>query len=392
MATVSGASPVAYKTRMVVRRPQSATDFNGTVIVEWQNVSATYDLDAVWVVSSEHFLRRGYAWIGVSAQRVGVHSPPCGLKSWSPLRYEPLNVPLTTPTDALNYDIFSQAAQAVGHPQGVDPLGGLVPMELIAIGASQSANFLVRYHNSIHPLAGVFDAFVIVSPTIDTKLRTDLDVKVWKLLSETDVAGNISAKSQAWIRQPDLDHMRTWEAAGAAHLGYQPVEALQILQLRDGVLVTVDRGSVCDLPAFSRIPLEFVANAVYDHLAGWVRADVSPPHAPPIEVETLAPQISTLKRDAFGNVLGGIRLSQHAVATATNTGINLNSANPPDFCRVFGSYVPFTETMLADLYRNHGSYVSTVARTTEANLAHGFIVVEDAQWTIRDAAHSGIGR
>jgi hypothetical protein len=391
-ATVVPGSATAYKTRMVVRRPQSASDFNGTVVMEWQNVSATYDLDATWVVSAEHFLRRGYVWIGVSAQRAGVHSVPYGLKSWSPGRYATLNVPLTAPPDALSYDIFSQAAQAVGQPQGVDPLGGLVPKALIAVGASGAANFLVQYYNAVHPLADVFDAFVIISPTMGRLLRTDLDVKVWKFLTETDVAGNIQAKSEAFIRQPDTDHMRTWEVAGAAHLGYQPAEALEPLQVRDSVPVTMDRGAFCDLPAFSRIPLVYVGNALYDHIADWVRYDVPPPHAPLIEVDALGSQISTLKRDAFDNALGGIRLSQHAVATATNTGINLNSAVPLDFCRVFGTYVPFTEAVLADLYRNHGSYVSKVARTTEQNLMAGFIVVEDAETTVTDAATSGIGK
>ena len=62
------ASDVPYRTRMIVRRPASQTDFNGTVLVEWQNVTAGYDLDALW---NWRHLREGYAWVGVSAQRVG---------------------------------------------------------------------------------------------------------------------------------------------------------------------------------------------------------------------------------------------------------------------------------------------------------------------------------
>ena len=42
------ASSVPYRTRVIVRRPVSADDFNGTVLVEWQNVTAGYDLDALW--------------------------------------------------------------------------------------------------------------------------------------------------------------------------------------------------------------------------------------------------------------------------------------------------------------------------------------------------------
>src|SRR5690348_2612968 len=35
-----------YRTRMVVRRPLSAGNFNGTVVMEWQNVTGGYEPDA----------------------------------------------------------------------------------------------------------------------------------------------------------------------------------------------------------------------------------------------------------------------------------------------------------------------------------------------------------
>ena len=50
-----------YKTRIVVRRPTSAKKFNGTVIVEWTNVTGSRDLKMDWFQSSEHFIRAGYA-------------------------------------------------------------------------------------------------------------------------------------------------------------------------------------------------------------------------------------------------------------------------------------------------------------------------------------------
>ena len=60
--------------------------FNGTALVEWQNVTAGYDLDALW--NGEAIMRAGYAWVGVSAQRVGVNQ----LRGWSPTRYGALDV------------------------------------------------------------------------------------------------------------------------------------------------------------------------------------------------------------------------------------------------------------------------------------------------------------
>ena len=54
-------------------------------LVEWQNVTAGYDLDALW---NRRRLREGYAWVGVSVQRVGVNQ----LRGWSPTRYGSLDV------------------------------------------------------------------------------------------------------------------------------------------------------------------------------------------------------------------------------------------------------------------------------------------------------------
>src|SRR5580658_5270593 len=100
-----------YKTRILVRRPKAAAKFNGTVIVEWYNVSQGHDGEYDWFQSAEHILRSGYAWVGVSDQRVGVNS----LKEWSPLRYATLDVTDggKVTDDSLCYDIFTAAGEAV---------------------------------------------------------------------------------------------------------------------------------------------------------------------------------------------------------------------------------------------------------------------------------------
>jgi Alpha/beta hydrolase domain len=369
-----------YRTRMVVRRPASPVSFNGTVLMEWQNVTAGYDLDGLWAASYDHIIRRGYVWIGVSAQRVGIHQPVTGLKAWSPSRYGTLDVTQggTIIDDALAYDIFSQAAQAVRSSQGVDPMEGLQAERVLAIGVSQSANRLVIYHNSIHLLAGIFDAFFLVGG--GGLLRTDLDVKAFKVLSETDVA----TLGQAALRQPDSDRFRRWEVAGAAHLDFRVKEALTPLQLRD---IPPPPTTDCDLPPLSRIPYGFVVNAAYDHVVRWMRDNIEPSTAPEIELFALGPPVG-VSRDTFGNALGGIRLSQHAVPTATNTGVN----SGPGFCRLYGSFQPFDDATLNSLYPNHGTYVSQVTQTAHENLKNGFVVLEDAIATVQKAAQAGIGK
>lgn len=60
-----------YVTRALVRRSVDPARFNGTVIVEWLNVTLDQDIDFVFGATRELLVREGYAWIGVSAQRNG---------------------------------------------------------------------------------------------------------------------------------------------------------------------------------------------------------------------------------------------------------------------------------------------------------------------------------
>jgi Alpha/beta hydrolase domain len=252
---IAGGGP--YLTRLVVRRPADAKDFNGTLAFEWLNVTAQYDLEIDWFESNEHFMRRGWAWVGVSAQRVGVNA----LRAWSD-RYSSLDGTVT-PGDPMAFDVFAQAVQAVRSPVGVAPLGDLQVERVIATGHSQSAGRLATYYNSIHPLHGVVDGFVIHGS--GSALRTDLDTKVMRVLAETDVGTQST--------EPDNDHFRRWETSGTSHVGFKESEEYTSLVIRD-------RGSVaprdCVRPPFSRVPFHYVLNAAYDNLDSWLQGGPAP--------------------------------------------------------------------------------------------------------------------
>src|SRR5207302_2000192 len=154
--------------------------------------------------SAEHLVRSGYAWAGVSDQRAGVNS----LKEWSPARYGELDVTDggKVTDDSLSYDVFTAAALAIRGKANADVMGGLKAARLIAIGHSQSAGRLYIYFHSVHPLIPkVYDAVVLHGG--GGKVSEDLNVKVFKLLNETDVA------RQANNRQPDTENDRQWEVA-----------------------------------------------------------------------------------------------------------------------------------------------------------------------------------
>ena len=355
------ASSVPYRTRVIVRRPVSADDFNGTVLVEWQNVTAGYDLDALW---NRRHLREGYAWVGVSAQRVGVNQ----LRGWSPTRYGTLDVTGAGLflTDQLSYDIYADAARAL---PGL--LGGLDVERVLAVGASQSAGRMAVYYNAVLPQEQpVFDGFAFVVGTAPTRVGPEPIIQV---LSETDVTNPAT-------RRPDDNVFRRWEVAGAAHSGWEGYEYRIPLSARDlGAVPVYD----CTNPPLSRVPLSQVIESAYGHLARWVDGGAPPPSAPYLEFDGL-----TKVRNELGLAQGGIQLSQVAVPTALNTGSN----SGPSFCILLGTHRPFDEAQLHELYRNHGQYVSGVARSDDANVAAGYLLQADAEENQRAAAQSGVGR
>ena len=353
-------SNVPYRTRVIVRRPVAARDFNGTVLVEWQNVTAGYDLDALW---SRRHVREGYAWVGVSAQRVGVNQ----LRGWSPTRYGTLDVTGAGLflTDQLSYDIYADAARALP-----DLLGGLDVERVLAIGASQSASRMTVYYNSVLPQEQpVFDGYAFIVGTAPSRVGMEPIIQV---LSETDVTNPAA-------RRPDDQVFRRWEVAGAAHSGWEGYEYRVPLSARDLGAVPVYN---CTNPPLSRVPLSHVIEAAYAHLSRWVDGGAPPPSAPYLEFDGL-----TKVRNELGLAQGGIQLSQVAVPTALNTGSN----SGPSFCILLGTHRPFDEQQLDALYRNHGQYVSGVARTDNANVAAGYLLQADAQENQRAAAHSTVG-
>lgn len=370
-----------YRTRLLVRRPALAKRFNGVVIVEWLNVTSGHDLDVLWLSTAEHLMRQGYAYVGVSAQRVGVHAPGTGLASWSPQRYGSLDVTGggTILDDSLSFDIYSQALQAVRSPRGVNPLGSLRPRLVIATGASQSQQFLRRYHNSVQPLANLADGYLLYLG-VGGLLRTDLRPKVIKLDTETDVL----LLGQYAARQPDSGKLRGYEVAGASHVGYSNPNPRAPILTRDGL--PIPDYSVCDLPALSRVPTAEVARAAVDHLTRWISKGTPPPTAKPIEVIPGNP--ISIARDSYGNALGGIRLAEIEVPYATNTGFN----SGPGFCLLNGSHVPFDDATLRNLYGSPGQYVHKVTQVTLRNLKAGYITPRDALETISDAARREIAK
>lgn len=378
--------PAPYTSRMLVRRPTDPRKFNGTVIVEWFNVTALIDLPPDYGYYQNELLRDGFIWVGISAQPAGINTIPFfpyQLKSWDPVRYGPLNV---DPSDNYCYDIYSQAAQAIRHPVGINPLESSVyrVRRILADGESQSAGRMVTYYNAIQPLAQVFDGFLIHStgPTgaplfagaggsvpSPSFLRTDQQPAL-VFETETDTAFYFPA------RQPNGRTYRLWEGAGTAHVDLQDLNSF--MSDPDNQEPSYP-ANVCALPD-NAAHENYLMDAALVHLSEWTRG-IPPPTAPPIDVVS-----GVIQRDAFGIALGGIRLPEINVPTEVDQGVGNTGTS---FCILFGTTTPLP-VPLSSLYRNHFDYVSEFADATIDLGFHGFLTLPDAIQAIVDADQSDV--
>jgi hypothetical protein len=172
-AEVAGSAP--FRTRIIVRRPADPGRFSGTLLLEWLNVSSSFEADLEWAYMHEEIVRGRHAYVAVSAQFIGVHGGEGvlsfarwfpGLRGSDPKRYGTL----TIPGDQYSFDIFRQIGMALGPPRrrgkagedaersrgragtrrrgrracGGPPhrvLGGLTPARVLALGRSQSSYY-----------------------------------------------------------------------------------------------------------------------------------------------------------------------------------------------------------------------------------------------------------
>ena len=397
-----------YTTRIVVLRPLDDADWNGTAIVEWLNVSGGVDAPAVWLMAHREIARAGYAYVVVSAQRVGIEGGlslvgDASLKKLDPQRYSELS----HPGDAYAYDIFSQVGRAV-HAGAVD---GLAPQFVLAAGESQSATFLTTYVNDVDAEVAVFDGFLIHSrfgsaaPLDGTSLldesgtfhsvpvpfRPDLRVPVLTVITETDLVG-ARLLGYRHARVPDADHLRVWEIPGSAHadnytirVGFIDNGAAPLDQIVAAYTPTNDLLGQ-QLPHFINFGPQhhYVLQAAVAQLHDWVRTGQPAPSAPPIDLT--GGDDAEIVLDANGIATGGLRTPWVDVPTARTSGA---SSDDNVLLAIFGSGEPFDAETLTTLYPGgRAEYLERFAAALDTAIAAGFVLAADRAEIVELAAAS----
>jgi hypothetical protein len=380
MWSVRPGTTAPYCTRIVVRRPSDPERFNGTVLVEWFNVSGGVEANPDWSYLGPHIVGDGYGYVGVSAQAFGVEGGKAllgvpgmtegqGLVGSQPIRYGTLR----HPGDQYSFDMFTQIGRALRAADGPSALGTLRPERVVGIGESQSAFFLTTYIDAVQPTAGCYDGFFVHSRggsgaslrgralggeevPRGLQIRSDTKVPVLVFETETDL-GPLLDYGPA--RQADTDRVRTWEVAGTAHA--------------DAYLVGAFAAALGCECAINEGPQHFVAQAALDALNRWIADAAPPPKAPPLQLAATDPPV--IARDRLGNAKGGVR------TPAVDTPIAALSGEAPAgasaLCSLFGSTVYFDHQILVDLYGDRDGYLGAYTRNLDNAIASGFLLAAD---------------
>ncbi len=366
-----------FRTRMLVLCPDPA-QFNGTVIVEWNNVSAgeNFFLNR----SAPQLLGDGFAVVGVSAQYLGVEGMPDmpipSLKTENPQRYASMN----HPSDDYSYDIFAQAGELLGpqRPHDVDPLEGLDVRHLIAVGVSQSSARLAGYLNGVHAVSSIYDAFLLVvypnSPCAlngDSApaelpqtygpngfhllewykhfLREDLEVPIIVLNSESEA-------SECYPNtQSDTELLRWWEVAGTSHTSVATADELEAMGFVVGTHVAFAPALRGALHALQR----------------WLDAGVAPQHQPRLVREGTPP---LFRRDEHGNAIGGIQWPDLAAPLATHVAERIDG---DESSLLRGSSTPFPAEKVHALYPDQAAWFAKYKASVEQLTQAGVILPDD---------------
>jgi hypothetical protein len=369
---IAPTTTASYRTRIIVRRPESAARFNGTVVVEWMNVSDGESAPD-WDYLNPELMSDGYAYVAVSAQAEGVNggkpilgSPVTGLVGSEPARYGTLH----HPGDQYSLDMFAQIARAVGA-HSTSALGNLHPKHMVGVGESQSAFYLTTFADALQPLTHTFEGIFIhsrggggapLSGPLESKkgpsnlrIRTDLGIPVFMSETQTDLI----ALGYGPAQQPNTRWIRTWELAGTSHA--------------DAFIVGPAASSLGCTSPVNDGPQHYLVQSGFAAFMRWVLKGTPPLSPPPFRLSSTKPV--TLALDDHGNVIGGVRTPAVDVPVSTLSGAAPKGASA--LCSLFGSTIAFTPQVLVSLYQTKSHYLALYTASLDKAIKQGFILQAD---------------
>lgn len=387
---------VPYTTRILVRRPKDAQKFSGNVIIEPSR--DVNEWTTLWPSAARHMLAHGDIFVAFTMAKDNL---PTFFKGYDADRYGALDIS----DDGLRWDIMAQSAGLMRSADG--PLakigfldaaakkkGGL---KVISTGTSltggMQGSFIDYGHHARARRADggpVMDGYLQLVSGRPQNLPADAPVIA--LISEGDAMNLLNRRVTA-LRAPDSDgpvKFRWYEIAGTAHANWddqsQFTPAFQLIGLGEK---STPR---CEVPVSEvAIKVDFVSAALAN-LEAWLRDGTAPP---PGKVLDLA-EDQSVKRDAYGNALGGLRpywveMPSSKVVTRTEEQPGADGVRATGgLCSMLASEHKLPKDQLAKLYRSHDEYVAKVDAYLKKQVADRYLLPEGAARQLAQAKAAAV--
>ncbi|TDW13231.1 hypothetical protein EDD63_1426 [Breznakia blatticola] len=427
---------VAYRNRIIVRAPKEVTKASGNVVIEIINPTSFMEIDRMWILTHEKFMRDGDIYVGITskpntiAKMVAFDKKRYESLQW-PNPREDVELPFTNEQllasgllpdvnieyePGLFWDMLSNLAWMLRSDDVQNPIATYPHTYVYLTGWSKSACYVFRYVNSfayrkeVAKDSQVFDGYLagggvrsMVVPVNQYESLYAYDYRLKRVEKVKQPFISIQTESEnGWFdafrtKRQDSDHpnflYREYEIAGASH---DTMFSYVDYYKQDEDLKRIDM-----LPKYdakhaygNNYPSQFAFAAGFKNLFRWVREGVGPASCMHIAMD----EQGNNRKDAFGNSIGGLRTclldyptGQYGIASTIEKGKSFLDAtattNP-----LFGYEQPFPASMLEVLYQDAKQYTALCKEHTKEQVSKGFICKEDEEALINFAVNLAIER
>lgn len=420
---------VPYRNRMILRAPKDPKKASGNVVVEIINPTSFMEIERMWILGYEKFLRDGDIYVGITskpntiAKMVEFDKERYGCLSW-PNPTEDTSFPYTSeditrrgilPDIDIHYepglfwDMLTDLAWLLRCDSPKNPIREHSHQYIYLTGWSQSACYLFRYVNSfayrdeVEKGAKVFDGYLagggvrnLIIPVNQYEALMDYDFRLKRIehMEQPYISVQTESENSSWdafrTKRPDSDYpyfmYREYEVTGASHdTMFSYVDYYQ----KDEDLERINH-----LPKYTGkheygndYPSQILYAAAFRNLFRWVREGVGPNHCDRIPVDEKGQN----RKDAFGNTKGGLRTcllnyptGRYHIASTIEPGQSfvdpLSDKDP-----LFGYEEPFSAAFLKELYGSLENYERLCREDTKEQISKGFICREDGEKLVKMA-------
>lgn len=416
-------SDVQYTNRIIVRRPNKIAKASGHVVVEIINPTSFMEIDRMWILGYQKFMRDGDIYVGITskpntiAKMVEFDALRYANLSWpNPRRKTPFafqeediqkrgllpDIDITY-EPGLFWDMLSDLAWLLRSHEEMNPIHSFPHEYLYLSGWSQSACYLFRYVNSfsyrkeVAKDGQVFDGYIagggvrnLVVPVNQYEALYDYDPSLRRIEYIEQPYISIQTESENGqfdayrTKKMDSDYpdflYREYEVSGASH---DTMFSYVNYYKQDEDLIRINH-----LPTYigkhahgNNYPSQFLFAAAYKNLFHWVKDGVGPCYCERIHTDHKGKN----RKDVFGNSIGGLRTCLLNYPTGTY-GITSTIEKGKSFLDpqsmqdpLFGYEEGFSSNFLQELYGSLAHYEYLCREDTKLQISKGFICKEDGE-------------